>query len=128
MTVQEEVRAQLTGPGGPFELIEADVLGERLPVFKNRERSLRELLQNSALHGDKPYMVLEDRVITYAEHVKRVASVAAALRDVHGIGPGDRVALIAANRPEWVIAFWATVSLGGILSAWNGMWTPTEVE
>ena len=105
MTVREEVHAQLTGPGGPFELIEEDVLGQRMPVFKTREHSLRELLQNSALHGDKPYMVLGDRVISYADHVEKVASIAAALHEEHGIGPGDRVALIAANRPEWVMAF-----------------------
>lgn len=128
MSVQEEIRAQLTGPGGPFELAWEDVLGERMRVFKHRERSLRELLQASALHGDKPYMVLGDRTIGYAEHVKKVASVAAALRDRHGIGPGDRVAIIAANRPEWVMTFWATVSLGGIVSAWNGLWTTDEIE
>ena len=128
MTVREEVHAQLTGPGGPFELAEEDVLGQRMSVFKTREHSLRELLQNSALHGDKPYMVLGDRVISYAEHVEKVASIAAALHEEHGIGPGDRVALIAANRPEWVMAFWATISLGGILSAWNGLWTTDEIE
>ncbi len=128
MSVQEEIRAQLTGPGGPFELVEESVLGETMQVFKNRESSLRELLANSAAHGDKLYMVYGDRRITYTEHLRLVASVARALSEKYGIGPGDRVAILAANRPEWVITFWATVSLGGIVSAWNGLWTPDEIE
>ena len=33
LTPQEEIRAQLTGPGGPFEIVEEEVLGTRLPVF-----------------------------------------------------------------------------------------------
>jgi len=128
LSIQDEVRAQLTGPGGPFELIEETVLGETMQVFKSRERSLRELLQTSALHGDKPYMVLGDRRISYAEHVRLVASVARALQEKYAIGPGDRVAILAANRPEWVITFWATISLGGIVSAWNGLWTADEIR
>ena len=125
---RSEIRAQLTGPGGPFEITEEPVLGEVMPVFKNRLTSLREMLQQSALHGDKEYLVLGDRRISYAENAKLVASVAAALREEHGIQKGDRVAILAANCPEWVITFWATVSLGGIVSALNGWWTAEEIR
>ena len=128
MTLQDEIRAQLTGPGGPFELVPEDVLGQRLLVFKERPRSLREMLAHSALHGDKDYIVQGPRRISYARHAQLVASVARALQEQHGVGPGDRVALLAANSAEWVIAFWATVSLGGIVAAMNGHWTQDEVE
>ncbi len=46
------VEAELTGPGGFFEVVEEDVLGERMSVVKNRTRSLRELLVNSRNFGD----------------------------------------------------------------------------
>ena len=128
MTVREDVIARVTGPGGLFELAEEDVLGERLPVFKNRQRSLREILEMSALHGDKEYLVDGERRLTYGDHVRSVASVAAALRDRYGIGKGDRVAILAANRHEWPVVFWATVSLGGIVVALNGWWTQDEIE
>ncbi|MAE96316.1 MAG: fatty acid--CoA ligase [Deltaproteobacteria bacterium] len=124
----DEVRAQLTGPGAPFEIIEEEVLGEKLPVFKNRARSLRELLQGSERHDGKEYLVMGDRRIAFEAHRQLVASVARGLQEQYGIGPGDRVAILAANCPEWVIAFWATVSLGGIVSALNGWWTPDEIE
>ena len=50
------------------------------------------------------------------------------LRERYGVGPGDRVAILAANRPEWVIAFWATVSVGGVVAALNGWWTEDEIR
>jgi long-chain acyl-CoA synthetase len=39
----KQARAELTGPGGQFEIIEADVLGQRLRVFKNAPPSIREV-------------------------------------------------------------------------------------
>ena len=113
MSALEEVRAQLTGPGGPFEIVPEPVLGEVLPVLKTRARSLRELLEQSALHGEREHLVLGDTRITFAEHRRRVASVARALQERYGVKKGDRVAILAANGPEWVIAYWATVSTRG---------------
>lgn len=127
MTTREELRARLTGPGGLFEIVEETVLGERMRVFKNRPRALRELLAQSAAHGTKEYLVQGERRITYAEHAKQVASLAAALRERYGIGKGDRVAILAENRVEWPLSFWATMSLGGIVSALNGWWTADEI-
>ena len=51
-----EIEAKLTGPGGPFETVEQDVLGERMTVFKSRAPSLRALLERSVDHGDKLYI------------------------------------------------------------------------
>jgi acyl-CoA synthetase (AMP-forming)/AMP-acid ligase II len=127
LQVRLGVRAKLTGPGGPFEIVEEDVLGERMRVFKNRPRSLRDLLWASQAHGDKEYLVHDERRVTYARHLAQVASASAALRERYGIGHGDRVAILAANCAEWPIAFWATVSLGGIVAALNGWWTPDEI-
>jgi long-chain acyl-CoA synthetase len=121
------VRAKLTGPGAPFEIAVEDVLGERMPVFKNRARSLRDLLRSSAAHGEKEYLVHGEKRVSYAQHLAQVASAAAALRERYGIAKGDRVAVLAANCAEWPVAFWATVSLGGIVAALNGWWTPDEI-
>ena len=125
--LREEVRAQLTGEGGPFELVREPVLGETMSVFKNRSRSLRELLETAGAHGDREYLVEGERRITYAQLGPIVASIAAGLRERYGVGPGDRVAILAPNCVQWPLAFWATVSLGGIVSAMNGMWTADEI-
>lgn len=127
MTTVLEMRARLTGPGGPFEIVEETVFGERMRVFKNRPRSLRELLVASSAHGAKEYLVQGDTRVRYADHVRMVASLAAALRERYGIGRGDRVAILAENRVEWPLSFWATMSLGGIVAALNGWWTADEI-
>ena len=127
MTAKNEIRQQLTGPGGPFEVCEEEVQGQQLTVFKTRPGSVRDLLQASAAHGDKDYIVHGDLRITYAEHVQRVAALARHLSEEYGIQPGDRVALLAANGAEWVITWWAVASLGGILVAFNGLWTADEI-
>ena len=117
MASAEEIQARVTGPGGPFEFVVDDVLGERMQVVSGRARSLRELLERSALHDDKEYIVHGERRIAYAEHLRLVASVARGLSQRYGVGKGDRVAILAENRPEWLLTFWATVSLGGIVAA-----------
>ena len=54
--------------------------------------------------------------------------MAAGLRDRHGVGDGDRVAICAANCPEWLLTFWAVASLDAVLVAMNGWWTGTEMR
>ena len=80
MPTHQEIEAQLTGPGAPFEIVEETVLGERTPVFKERARSLRALLESSAGFGDREYLVHGDLRLSFAQHARVVASVAKALR------------------------------------------------
>ncbi|MDH4170771.1 MAG: acyl--CoA ligase [Acidimicrobiia bacterium] len=122
-----EVRAELTGPGGLFEITTEDVRGRPMEVFANRKRSLREYVEAAAAHGGAEHLVLGTQRITFATFTDQVAAVGAALREHYGVGPGDRVAIFSANRPEWAIAYWATVSLGGVVAALNGWWTTDEV-
>jgi long-chain acyl-CoA synthetase len=122
-----EIDERLTGPGGPFEIVVEDVLGQRMQVIKSRARSLRELLLRSRAQGAKEYIVHGARRIRYDEHADLVASVAHALRDRYGVRPGDRVAILAENCAEWLIGFWATVSIGGVVAALNGWWQADEI-
>jgi acyl-CoA synthetase (AMP-forming)/AMP-acid ligase II len=118
----------LVGPGGPFELVTEEVRGVLLPVYRHRRRSLGEVVAESAQHGDRVYVATAERTLTFAEHARLVASLARSLHEEYGVRPGDRVAINAANSPEWIVAFWATVSLGAIAVAFNAWWTPREIE
>ncbi len=121
--------AQLTGPGGIFETAIEPVRGEPMAVFRRRATSLRELLAASARFDSQDYYVFDDgRRATFAEHRRDVASVAKALRERFGIGPGDRVAILGANSPEWITSFWAITSLGAIAVGLNGWWQGDEIE
>ena len=127
MGVREDVIQELTGPGGMFELTTEEVLGQPAAVFVNRMRSLREMVANTANFGDREFLVLEGQRLTFDDFIARVAEAATALRQ-RGIGHGDRVAIFAANCPEWVVSFFAATSIGAIVSAYNGWWTADEVD
>ena len=126
------IEAQLLARGAPFELTEEEVLGERVQVFANRARSLRDVLLRGREFAGAEYMVFREgkseRRYTFDAHEKLVASAAAAFADRFDVQPGDRVAVLAANCPEWIIAFWATVSLGAICVGLNGWWTEDEIR
>jgi non-ribosomal peptide synthetase component F len=124
----EQALAALTGQGSPFETTVETVLGRPMPVFKNRFKSLLEVLEHSKSFGDQVFSVWDTGVRwTYAEHAQIVASVAAAFRERYGIGPGSRVGILAANCPEWVLSAWATIALGGTVVAMNGWWQGDEI-
>ena len=57
--------------------------------------------------GDKPFLWAKRdgawRSISWAEAARQVAALAFSLKRI-GLQPGDRVALVSENRPEWLIA------------------------
>ena len=66
------------------------------------------------------------REYTYRDLIDSVASAAYALAEL-GIGKGDRVALLAENRPEWMIAYLSVVSLGAVIVPLDAQLTGKEV-
>ena len=123
-----DVEAQLTSPGGFFALEKATVLGEEIDVFASRQRSIRDLIEHSASHGDNEFMVFDDgRRFSFADHIDRVAATAKALANNYGVAQGSRVAIFAANSAEYVFLHHAAVSLGAVTVAMNGWWTADEV-
>jgi long-chain acyl-CoA synthetase len=125
--------ADLLAPGAPFELEDAVVLGEPMRVIKQRFRSLRQIVAASQQLGETEGIVFRDAGgfearLSFGEHARRVAVLAERLRRVHGVESGDRVAILAANRLEWLLSFWATVSLGAVAVGLNAWWTEPELR
>jgi long-chain acyl-CoA synthetase len=123
-----EVRAQLTGPGGMFEVVREPVAGREMQVYKDRMRSLREIVQGAILRGDDEAFLVhgEDRW-GFRRFVETANGVSAALTGRFGVERGDRVAVLSQNNPEWCLSFWATVSAGAILVGLNGWWKADEI-
>jgi long-chain acyl-CoA synthetase len=75
------------------------------------------LFDRAATFGSKPALWGKHKdswvPLTYAELGRQVSRLACGLRTL-GIQPGDRVALVAENRPEWVVADYAIMALGAI--------------
>ncbi len=122
-----EVEEILTGPGGLFEIVEEDVRGVAMPVYKNRIPSLRALAEMGLGRGnDVLYLVHGERRIGYRDAVEASNSVSAALAGI-GVAAGDRVAILSGNNPEWVFTFWGTVDLGAVLVGLNAWWKADEI-
>ncbi len=123
-----EVRASLTGPGGPFEVTTEVVDGVEMKVYAQRFENLRVIAQIAAARtDDEPFIVHGDTHLSFGEFFDLANTGSAALADQVGVGHGDRVAVLSANNPAWCIAFWAAVDLGAILVGLNGWWKTDEI-
>ncbi len=94
-------------------------------TYRHRRRSAGELLLDGQRFAGRDYLVLGRRRITFSHHQQAVRAVARRL-EAAGVGRGDRVLLLGANQPEWVVAFWATLSLGGVVVPGNSWWSEQE--
>lgn len=122
----EKAREQLTGPGGEFEVVEAEVLGNRIRTWKNAPPSVREVWLSTLEFADRPYLVYHDEVLTYGETHARTRAVANWLF-AQGVKPGDRIAISMRNYPEWMIIYWACCSVGITVVGMNAWWTAEEM-
>lgn len=124
----DDVRTMLCGPGAPYEIVEEDVLGERLPVFAQRPRNMREVLQTAAVrHAGSPYLIFPDETLTFGAMPGRVGAYAAVLAEEYGVEKGDRVAIASANTIEYALTEWACLVTGAIVTGLNGWWTGPEL-
>ena len=71
----------------------------------------------------KPGLVFRGRPIAYGDLDDRVDRTAAALAKV-GVGPGDRVALLAGNVPEFVSTLYGAMRAGAVVCPLNYALTP----
>lgn len=65
--------------------------------------------------------------VTYAEFERRVAELRGGLASL-GLGPGDRVGIVADNCLEWMIASFATYTLAAVFVPMYAAQTPQEWE
>ena len=74
------------------------MLGEHMAVFRNREKSIFNLLSAAtANNGDRECLVDDERRLRYREHMGAVGNLVRILREEYGVGPGDRIRIFAAN-------------------------------
>jgi long-chain acyl-CoA synthetase len=67
------------------------------------------------------------RSLTYRELWREVEAFAKGLQEA-GLRPGDRVAIMLPNSPQFVIAFYGTLLAGGVGVNVNPMYTPRELR
>jgi long-chain acyl-CoA synthetase len=100
--------------GVPFEIdLSPELLVTRL------EKAAREFPQLTATE-------FVGARLTYHQFADQVKRFAAALSQL-GVKPGDRVAIMLPNCPQTVIAYYATLSIGGVVVMTNPMYVEREM-
>ena len=95
-----------------FALKETVIDGHPCRDFADNYQCLSELYHCFADFTDNELVVYEDERLTYQETARLAAALAENLIRLHSISPGDRIALVLPNSPDWIIAFLAITSIG----------------
>jgi long-chain acyl-CoA synthetase len=96
-------------------------------VYEPRRTDAGDLLDDVRHWGDRVHLVRGRQRMTYAELLDLVPRAAAVLAD-HGVGPGDRVMVLAFNSVEWIVGFWATLAAGAVVVLANPWWSEPEAR
>jgi acyl-CoA synthetase (AMP-forming)/AMP-acid ligase II len=101
--------------------------GEAGLGMENRSMYLTQGLKRAALiRGSATATVCSDRRRTWREVASRVSRLATVLRDL-GMGPGDRVAVLALNSDRYLELFFGAPWSGGLIVPMNTRWAVAEM-
>ena len=107
-------------------LLRRELLRRRFPVW--RPRTLSDWLDDCAeRYRDRPMVLTDDRTLTYANiaaESRRLSDGLAALR----VKPGDRVAMVMANYPEFVAIKFGIARAGAIAVPLNYLYRSDELH
>ena len=127
MSIHDANLLLATAPDSPLALEDTVIRGVTYKTWKSAPKTLGEIFAAGEAWATHDYIVLDDERVTFAAHRKAALRLAAQLI-ADGVRPGDRVAIVARNLPEWSAAFWASVLAGAIVTPLNAWWTGAELE
>ncbi|MFF3661178.1 long-chain-fatty-acid--CoA ligase [Streptomyces olivochromogenes] len=84
------------------------------------------LVRSARTHPDRAALRLEDAVVSYRTLDQGSAHMAGLL-DNHGVKPGDRVAIMLPNVPEFALAYFGVLRAGDIVVPMNPLLKSREV-
>src|SRR5437762_2180007 len=75
--------------------------------------------RNAAFAPQKTALRFAGTTLSYSQFAARIAATARALKSRLGVGRGDRVAILAANHPDYLVLLYACARLGAMLVPLN---------
>ncbi|MFE2011165.1 long-chain fatty acid--CoA ligase [Streptomyces sp. NPDC059491] len=85
------------------------------------------LVETARRQPERPALRLGERVVSYAELDEHSARFAGLLR-AEGVQPGDRVALMLPNVPEFVVLYYGVLRAGAVVVPMNPLLKTRETE
>ena len=125
--IRDPLVARLVGPGKLAELEDVMVAGRKQQVIKGAPRNLAGVYRQGMEFPDRLAVVHDGVQLTYGELFARAAALGKALREQFGLTRGMTVAVVTANRPEWIISLLAITGAGGIAALVNSRGVAEEM-
>ena len=112
-----------------FSLETDKVGGYPIQTFKNRFRNLWEMFFQSAVtYRDEIYLIEGQKQITFGQAADLVIGLAARIKDMEGVGQGDRVGILMENSIGFILSFWAIQNLGATAVIFNTRLATPELK
>lgn len=122
-----QTKKQLLGPGSPFELGEIQIDNQSYPYFPKAPNNLIQLLSSARQQfGPKEFLAWEAQTYTFEQFFEEADRLAVGMQQL-GVQKGDRIAIAMRNRPEWLVAAWASMQIGAILVPINSWGKRDEI-
>jgi long-chain acyl-CoA synthetase len=90
------------------------------PLFYFLEESARK-------YPSRICTIFNHEMLSYTQLLDQSIQLSLKLVEM-GIKKGDRIGLLMPNLPEFVIAFYGSIRVGGVVMAFNPQYTPQEIE
>ena len=120
--------ARLTQAGAPFALDTVMIDGAEYRNFASAPPNMGAYFRFMLNHSDKEFTVYRDERLTFGESYAQASALARSLINDFGVQPGDRVAILSRNNPEWMMGFIAALSIGAVAVPMNAWWTTEELD
>jgi len=127
MSIKDAHGLMSGAPESPLAVEDKVIRGVTYKVWKNAPKTLGSIFAMGEQWATHDYIVLDDDRVTFAAH-RRAAQKIAHQLILDGLKPGDRVAIVGRNLPEWSAVFWGAVLAGAIVTPLNAWWTGAELE
>jgi len=114
MSQIDPIAEALMDVGAPFEVVEQEVRGKRLRVFKNAPVTLTDAIDHARSHGEAEFIVSGEQRLTFNQFFTASDGFTVALVNQYSLKPGASVAICMKNSAEWMISFVAVLKAGGV--------------
>ena len=111
-----------------YAIEDQTIRGVTLKTFKNAPHDLREVLDLCLIHNDAEFLIYQDERYTFKEVYNITKKIADILITTYRIRPGDPVALVMRNTPEYPMLMMAIASVGALTVCLNSWWTEKELK
>ncbi|WP_020105882.1 class I adenylate-forming enzyme family protein [Nocardia sp. 348MFTsu5.1] len=122
-----EIEHELTAVEAPFETVEIAGSGGVIRSYRHVPENFYDVAEAIEEQFADNMLTVSPHAWTYGEVFARARRLAAALEDRYGIGPGDRVGIMMANQPYYLVSLLAITRIGAVAVLYNSRASRAEI-